>query len=45
MGYIQPPDEFMGRFGFPRDRSGQEITGHSDEQHCLNVAVDALETA
>ena len=45
VGSTQPPDEFVGRFGFPRDRSGQEITGHSDEQHYLNVAVDALETA
>ena len=45
LGYTQPPDEFMGRFGSPRDRSGQESAGHSDEQHCSNVAFDALETA
>ena len=45
VGYSQPPDEFMGRFKLSRDRSGQEITGHADKQHCLNLAVDALETA
>ena len=45
VGYTQPPDRFMGRFGFSRDKSGQKITGHADKQHCLNLAVEAFETA
>ena len=45
VGYTLSPDQFIRRFGFSRDRSGQDILGHADKQHCLNLAVDALETA
>ena len=44
MGSFQPPQEFMGRFGYPRDRAGQEIIDQMPAQ-LLTPDPDTLEMA
>ena len=51
LGYTQPPDEFMGRFGYSRDRAGQEFIDQVPTQvltpdfNILLTASGSTETA
>ena len=44
VGYTQPPDEFMGRFGYSRDRAGQDLIDQVPTL-VLTPDFDILQTA